>query len=163
VKEVVMTVTSTPTPARPSTHHRPAKRPPPAVRRFGYLVAASVNAAMLYAVNAWPGWDALPFLTSETGQVLTAVNASIVAGIVVNLVYLGHDPRWLRGLGDMVTTAFSLAALLRIWEVFPFYFSGDGLDWALLVRVLLVLGVVGTAIGFVTGLIAFVRNLPTRR
>jgi hypothetical protein len=130
-----------------------------AARRFGYLVAALVNAAMLFAVNRWPGWDALPFLTAETERVLPWVNASIVAGLVVNLVYLVHDPLWFRGLGDMVTTAFSLAAMVRIWDVFPLDLT-DG--WQLVARVLLALGIVGTLIGFVAGLVAFVRDVRRR-
>lgn len=130
-------------------------RPSLAARRFGYLVAALVNAAMLYAVNVWPGWDVLPFLTQDTEQVIPWVNASIVAGLVVNLVYLGHDPQWLRALGDMVTTAFSLAAMLRIWDVFPLDLS-EG--WELVARTLLGLGIVGTVIGFVVALVTLVRT-----
>lgn len=47
-----MAVTTTPSRQRPAV----------AARRFGYVVAVLVNLALLYAVNAWPGWDALPFL-----------------------------------------------------------------------------------------------------
>ena len=35
-------------------------------RRAGYVVGAVVNAAILYAVNRWPGWETVGFL-SPTG------------------------------------------------------------------------------------------------
>jgi hypothetical protein len=139
------------------TATEPKKRPSSGARRFGYFVAFLVNAAMLYAANRWPGWDALPFLTEDTARVMPMVNASIVVGLGANVVYLVHDPRWLRALGDLVTTAFGIAAMVRIWEVFPFSFSG-GFDWALVVRVLLVLGIAGSAIGMVTNVVALVRE-----
>ena len=43
-----------------------ARRPRPASRRAGYLVAVVVNAVLLFVLNGQPGWQVLPFLTSET-------------------------------------------------------------------------------------------------
>ena len=101
-------------------------RPPLAIRRFGYLVGALVNAVALYLVNVRPGWDVVPFLTPQTEEVLPWVNASIVAGLVANVLYLVYDARWFRALGDMVTTGLSMVAMIRIWDVFPFAFSTAG-------------------------------------
>ena len=67
-------------------------RPTVGARRFGYVVAVLVNAAMLYAVNRWPGWEVLPFLTADLVLVLGLVNASIVVNLAANLVYLVRDP-----------------------------------------------------------------------
>ena len=92
-----------------STRRNP-RRPGTAARRFGYLVAVLVNGGLLYAANVWPGWEAVPFLTSETHQVLGLVNASILVSAAVNLVYLVTNPRWLRALGDVVTTGVGIAA-----------------------------------------------------
>ena len=150
----------TPTPPAPASRK---VRQPLAARRFGYLMSALVNAAILYAVNVWPGWDVLPFLTQDTEQVLPWVNASIVVGLVANVLYVVRDPRWFRALGEMVTTAVSVAALLRIWDVFPLHFDEGGFDWELLARILLGLGIVGTAIAFVVALVTFVRTLGEAR
>lgn len=141
-----------------------ATRPRPTVgaRRFGYVVAVLVNAAMLYAVNRWPGWEVLPFLTAEMVLVLGLVNASIVVNLAANLVYLVRDPRWLRALGDLLTTAVGLVALVRMWQVFPFDFSGDWAGWTLVVRILLGLGIVGSAIGLVTACVSFAKGVATR-
>jgi len=136
-------------------------RPGRSARRFGYSVAVVVNAAMLYAVNRWPGWDAVPFLTERTHLVLGLVNASIIVSLVANLVYLVRDPRWLKALGDLITTSVGLAALLRIWRVFPFDFAEGSVDWELVARALLVVAIVGSAIGIVVAIVSFFRAVSS--
>lgn len=138
------------------------RRPSVAARRVGYVVAVLVNAAMLYLANAWPGWEAVPFLTDDTRLVMGLVNASIIASIVVNLVYLMHDPRWLGALGGVVSTSVGLLALLRIWQVFPFDFGDSSFDWELVARILLGVGMVGSLIGIVSGFVSFVRGMADR-
>src|SRR4051812_44953167 len=96
------------------------KRPSAAARRAGYVIAVMVNAAMLYGVNRWPGWDAVPFLTNDTELVLGFVNASILVSLAANALYLVRDPRWLKALGDGVVAAVGVATSVRVWQVFPF-------------------------------------------
>ena len=141
-----------------ATRKRVARKPV-GTRRFGYVVAVLVNAAMLYAVNRWPGWQEVPFLTADTELVLGLVNATIVVNLVANVVYLVRDPRWLTALGDLVTTAVGLAAMVRIWKVFPLDVSDRA---ELLVRALLVVGIVGSAIGIVVAIVRFGRALSSR-
>jgi hypothetical protein len=131
-------------------------RPTPAARRAGYVVAVVVNAAMLYLANRWPGWEAVPFLTDATVLVIGLVNASLVAGVVANLVYLVADPPRLRSLGDLVTTSIGLAAIVRIWQVFPFDVSGT--PWEAVLRVLLALAAFGSGVGIVVALVGLVRG-----
>jgi hypothetical protein len=113
----------------------------------------------LVLVNVWPGWESVPFLTSDTTEVLGLVNASLFAGIVANLAYLVDDAPWLVALGGVVTTGIGLAALIRIIQVFPVDFSDWDFDGTALVRVLLILAIVGSAIGIVVQLTALVRSL----
>ena len=138
------------------------RRPPVAARRLGYVVAAAINAAMLWAVNVWPGWRALPFLTDETLRVLGWVNLTLVANVAVHIVYVLYDPRWVRALGDLMTAAVGLASAIRILHVFPFKFTGYEFDWTLLVRVVLMIGVVGTAIGVIAQCVSLTRRLAER-
>lgn len=126
-------------------------------RRVGYAIAVVVNAAVLFAANEWPGWQQIPFLTADTDQVMAWVNASIVTNLVVNLVYLATDPPRLRAIGDVVTTTVGVAAMVRIWQVFPFDVASDSSGWGLLLRVLLAIGIVGSVIGIVSGLVRLVR------
>lgn len=139
-----------------------SRRPTAAARRFGYLVAVLLNAAMLYLVNVWPGWEVLPFLTGRTSLVIGFVNASIVANLVANVLYLARDPAWLKALGDLATTAVGVVALVRIWQVFPFDFGTTTFDWALVVRVVLVVAIVGSGIGIAAALVAFFKALSGR-
>lgn len=136
-----------------------AHRPSIATRRIGYVFGALAGVIGLLLVNVWPGWDSVPFLTSETAEVLGLVNASFVAGIVANAVYLVYDAPWLVALGGVVTTGIGLVALIRIIQVFPVDFSDWDFDGTALVRVLLILAIVGTAIGIVVQLVALVRSL----
>lgn len=140
------------------TELRTTRRAPASARRVGYVIAAAVNAVLLWLIHGWPGWHAVPFLTPETPQVLGAIDAALIAGIAVAVVQLAWDPRWLTAAGSLVTTAFGLAAMVRLLQVFPFAF-GPGFDWALLVRILLVLGIVGTAIALLVNLVALLRLL----
>lgn len=145
-----------------TTRHE-KKRAPVAARRFGYVVAGLVNAALLYVVNVWPGWQELGFLTEETRDVLGLVNASLVVTVAANVVYIARDPRWVRSLGEIVTTAVGLAAMVLIWEVFPFDFGDASFDWEILVRVLLGIGIVGSVIGILARIVSLVTDTRSRR
>jgi hypothetical protein len=138
-------------------------RHPVGSRRIGYAVGAFVNATLWYLVNSRPGWEALPFLGADTVHVLAMVNTSIIAGIVVNLARIAYDPRWFVVLGNVISTGIGAVALLRIWQVFPFSFAVGTVDWALIARVVLAFGFVGSAFGIVAGLVAMVRALSVEK
>jgi hypothetical protein len=140
-----------------TTPVRRTSRPSLASRRFGYLLAATINAVILYLVNGRPGWQSLDFLTGDTTRVLWLFNLSLVVGIAVNLVYAGYDPPWLTAAGNLVTTAIGIIVLARFWQVFPFDFGDSSFDWAMLIRVLLVIGIVGAAIGVMAHTVALIR------
>ena len=142
---------------------RARQRPSYAARRVGYTVALVVNAVLFGMVNLTPGWEALPFLTDETPLVLGLVNGSIVTGIVANAVYLLADPTWLRALGDVAQNLVGIAAMVRIWQVFPFAFDDSTLDWPLIARWALAVGVAGSAIGLVVRLVSLVRAATAPR
>lgn len=127
--------------------------------RSGSLGSAIVNALLLYGINMWPGWQVLPFLTADMSRVLDLINASLIAGIIVNLVCVVIHARTLVALGNLVVIGFGVAAMLRLWEVFPFDFGTGWSGWPVLVRVLLVLGIVGSAIGAVVEVVNLFRAL----
>ncbi|MGH1565754.1 hypothetical protein [Mumia sp. DW29H23] len=132
-----------------------------ASRRAGYVVAVVVNAVILVAVNGWPGWEVVPFLTAETAEVIGWINASLVGGVVANSVYAAVDPgKRVKALGELATTAIGLAALVRLWEVFPFAFGNTAVDWDLVTRVLLGVGVAGSVVAIVVAVVTCVRPAP---
>jgi hypothetical protein len=137
----------------------PVRRPTAAARRLGYVIAAAINVAMLSAVNVWPGWQALPFLTDDTPRVLGLVNLTLVANVIVNIVYVAYDPPWFKALADLTTTAVGLVSTSWVLRVFPFDFTGYAFDWALVVRIVLIVGVVGSAIAIVVQFVTLIRRL----
>ena len=139
-------------------HAGPRDQAGPAARRFGYLVAIAVNATMLYLVNRSPGWEALSFLTPSTAEVIGIVNASILASVVANLVYLVWDADWVRALGDVATTSIGLAALVQIWQVWPVDFDA-GTPWDTVARWVIGIGIFGSAIGIIAALVKLGRSL----
>lgn len=143
-----------------NTSTRPVRRPSRAARRLGYLVAVMVNVALLYGVNRWPGWDAVPFLTAETVDVLDLVNASIVVNLAANVIFLWRDPPRLKAAGDLVSTVVGLVAMVAIWRVFPLDLSAGTERVA---RVLLAIGLVGSVIGILSATWKLVRPRPRPR
>jgi hypothetical protein len=136
----------------------------PAARLAGYAVAAAVNAVLLYLINGRPGWEVVPFLTGDMERVVTWVNASLVVGVAVNLAYLVHPVPWLTASGGVVSTGVGLAALVRLWQVFPFDF-GTGSGWTVLARVLILVGIAGSVAGIlaqIASLIGAIRRRGSR-
>lgn len=146
-------------PVRGGAHRQSA-----AARRAGFLVGSVINAVLLFLVNVRPGWEAVPFLTADTTLVLGLVNATLLVALLSGLLCSAAvDAPRVRALTDLAQNAVGLAALVRIWQVFPFDFEGDGLDWALVVRWVLGLGMFGSVIGMVSALVRLVMRRDRAR
>ncbi len=141
-----------------TTTSRPSRRPPrsPTQRRPGYVGTIVVDGLILFLINQWPGWAVLPFLTDDMTAVLPWINASLLLGLAVSAVWLMADPFWLRAIGTVATALVGLVSVVRMWQVFPFDFTGSAVDWTVPVRIVLIVGIVGAAIGVLGALIAFV-------
>jgi hypothetical protein len=128
-------------------------------RRVGYALAVAINGLLLYGVNVWPGWRVVPFLTEDTTLLLGLVNLSLVAGAIANAVYVVADRTWLKASGDLVTLGIGMAVLVAFWEVFPFDFSDSSLGWATVARVVLIVAMVGTAVGIAVQFVVLIASL----
>jgi hypothetical protein len=152
----------TTTELRPSPP-RAKPRPPRGARVVGYLIAAAINVALLWFVIVTPGWRWLPFLTEDFSRVVGLVSLSFVIAVLINLVYVAVDPVWMKRLGDAITTAVGFVVMLLLLQVFPFDF---GSQWAWVhtaLRVFLILGCVGAAIGVIANLGMLVRDVANGR
>lgn len=138
------------------TQDAPPPRVPTPVKRFGYLLAAALNGALLWVAHQLLEWGWPGFLTEDLDLVLGLITASLVASIVVNLALAVHHRGRVRALADLVTTAFALAVGLRLWEVFPFDFTGYATDWSTPLRVLLGVGIAATGIAIIANLVTLV-------
>jgi hypothetical protein len=116
-------------------------------RRSGYVIAIAVNVVMLYVVNNLLAWNILPFLTDDFGRVLWLIDVSLLATIMVNFVYVAYDQRWFRSLGQIGLSLISLVVAVRMYQVFPFDFTGSTFDWTQIARVVIIFTILGTAIG----------------
>lgn len=141
-----MTV-STATPTRTPT--TPRGRIGRQARQFGYLVAAAINAVMLYVANRLLEWEWPSFLTQDFDQVLPIVQASLIAGVVINLAYVGFDAPWFKSIGQIVISAIGLAVAVRMFTVFPFDFSRYDFAWDTVARAVIVVAIIGSALGIV--------------
>jgi hypothetical protein len=128
-------------------------------RRFGYAVGALVNLAIAWAVNVWPGWEAVPFLTEETSEVIPLVNLSLLVGVLTNVVYMVLDPPWLKALGGLASTAISLAVATRTFTVFPFDFGADASLWEPLTEGFLIFLIVALVLALLVQGVSFIKLL----
>ncbi len=117
-----------------------------AARRFGYLIAIAVNAAMIYAFHSVLEWG-VPFVTESFTDILWAFDLSMGAQVAANALYLSYDPRWLRRLVSIVLNSLSFLATYTLWRVFPLDFGAA--VWNDLARYALLFALVGIVIAIV--------------
>jgi len=86
----------------------------PASRRFGYVMAILVNAAMLFVANSVLDWGWPPFLTEDFGQVLWLIDLSLLASIAVNSMYLGYDPPWFKSVCQIGLNLITIVVTIRM-------------------------------------------------
>ena len=131
-------------------------------RRVGYVVAIIVNLVFAWLINVWPGWEAVPFLTADTADVVPWVNAAIAVTVLANLVYLVVDTTRVKAFGELVINAINIAVTLTLLQVFPFDFSGYAFPWTWLVRFILIVALIGTGISAVVNLVRLISGSPRR-
>ena len=115
-------------------------------KRVGYAVAAALNAVFLWIAHQLLDWGWPGFLTEEFERLLPVVTVSFAVSIAANLWFVWDDTGWRKPFGQLVDAITGFVAAWRTWVVFPFDFS-DGTDWSWLARTVVVVGIVGTAIG----------------
>jgi uncharacterized membrane protein YagU involved in acid resistance len=131
-------------------------------RGAGYLVAIAVNLVLLYVANNLLDWGLVPFLTDEFGQVLWLINISLLATILVNLVYLVYDPAWFKSVCQIGLGAISLAVSIRMYQVFPFDFSAYQFNWTMTARIVMIAAIVGVALGIVVEIVKLGAGLASQ-
>jgi hypothetical protein len=135
------------------TRRRPG--PGAGARRFGYLVAIIVNLILMYLANGVPNWN-VPVLTNDWPDVLWAVNLSLGATIVANLIFLAFDPWWFRRGTQIVLNVLSIIVFYTLYQVFPFDLGRALYEqvahWALLAVILaLAIAIVVEFVGLILG------------
>jgi hypothetical protein len=114
-----------------------------------YIAAIIIHALFLVIVNQVLNWNMLSFLTQDFKQVLPIQNIQLAAVIAFNFIYLFYDRDWFTALSRIITNAIAIAVLTRYMAVFPFDFAAESFNWAPLVRVLFIIGIVGCSLAII--------------
>jgi hypothetical protein len=132
------------------------KRAPRGARMAGYIIAIIISAAMWYVAHNLLNWN-VPFITERFVTVLPALEASLGATMIANVLFLAFDPHWFRALAQVGLNILTLYVLYMLYQVFPVDFGVDTLNW--LAR----LGLVATAIAVIIGTVVELARLPFGR
>ncbi|MCX6808834.1 MAG: hypothetical protein NTW50_04180 [Candidatus Berkelbacteria bacterium] len=126
-----------------------AKREKPRNRHFRYVVAVIINAVLFWFFNNLANFH-IPFLAASYTNVLFVLNLSIGLTILANLLLIIHDGHWFRGFLRLIQHSLSLVFVATLYVVFPFDFSVyQGANFDSIVHILLLIGIVGTAISII--------------
>lgn len=118
-----------------------------AARVFGYSLAVAINVVLLVIVQNVQDWGWFGFLTPDFAEVEPLISLALLVTILANVVYAFDDGPLVKSVGQMLTNLLNLYVSLQVLAVFPFDFSEHAFDWALVVRIVLIIGVVGAGIG----------------
>jgi hypothetical protein len=125
----------------------------------GYIASAVFSGVLLWVMNQLPAWKPF-FLLDSYSDILWAINMSLTVQIVLNLVLIFFHPLFFHYLIQTVFNLVSIVALVWILRVFPVDFSSCPGEWLnLTFRIVLIVALVGTAIGGVVNLVHFFRSL----
>jgi len=127
-------------------------------KKMEYLGAIIGNFVLLYIVNHLMQWH-IPFITENFYKVLPYMNWSIGASIVVNILYIFFDQKFIR-LGTVpVLNILSLLSVFMLFKIFPFDFKSVGMGILNQVgKILLGLVVVGVVISIVVDWYKLIRD-----
>ncbi len=124
-----------------------------------YVSAVVVNIIVLVFVNTLLAWrQHTQGIVLETwAEVLWALDISIGLQIAGNLVLCFYRPAWFSALFRAAFAATGLLSIIVFYVVYPLDFShavGAWLDTAF--RIVLIVGMAGSVIGFVVELVRFI-------
>lgn len=119
-------------------------------RQFGYSIAIGINVVMLIIVQNILDWGWLGFLTDEFAEVVPWISFSLGASIIANLIYLFNDDHVVKSAGQIALNLITIVVTYQLFSVFPFDFSTYSFDWALVMRIVLIVAMVGAGIGALT-------------
>lgn len=128
--------------------------------RLGYLIAIGVNIGLLVGAVNILDWGWLPFLTADFEQVVPWIAASLLVAAAAYFVYLFDDHPVVKSIGEIITNAVAIRATLELLGVFPFDFSRYSFDWAMLMRLGLILAIVGSGVAIVVAALRLIPWLP---
>jgi len=138
---------------------RSGKSLPSPARKIGYIVVIIIMFIILYLVRKWENWN-LHFLTEDFSRVLFYIQLSIYANILVNILFIFYDNRWIKHLLQTITDITGALSLIMFYVIFPL--NLDDQTWVKWIRigllVLFVLTLISALVNLVKGLRCLVKE-----
>ncbi len=113
--------------------------------KSGYIAAIVINIILLFIFNMLPNWH-ISFLTNAYLSILWAINLSIGATIIFNLIYLFYDKGWFRHLSQIIMSVIALFVVFLIYAVYPFIFTGASFSHWFRISLIIIMAGIGIAI-----------------
>ena len=141
---------------------KPAGKPFTFPKQVEYGINIAFNAIFLIIVNNILAWGVLPWLTQDFKKLIWLFNLSIIASIAANVIFLFFNADWFTSLIKFFLNIISLVLGIRMLQVFPFDFSAYSFDWALVIRIILIVSIVGISIAILAELVKFIASVSKR-
>jgi hypothetical protein len=120
----------------------------PVARRVGYAFGIFFSLLCLWVISNIDNWG-WRFITDEWSQVAGIVRTSIIVDVICYGLFMIIDFKVVFYIGKLVMDVFSFLVGVRMFQVFPFDFSG-GWGWLNgVLPVVIILGLVAVGIAFV--------------
>lgn len=129
-------------------------------RTAEYVAAVIANIAVLVFMNTVMLWQQSTrgVILESWVAILWAVDLSLLVQIVGNLLLSFYRPAWLSALAQALFSALGVLGLIVFYAVFPLDFSRIVGPWLnTLLRIVLIVGMVGSGIGFIVYLVRLFR------
>lgn len=126
--------------------------------RAEFVVAVIVSIIFYYIVNNLLNWN-ISFIAPSFIDVLWILNYFLLAGIIVNLIFIFYHPNWLRNLLQAIIDVLFIITAYTFFTVFPFVVS-EGLAIAL--KILIALMIVASVIALIIHMVRFILGLIYR-
>ncbi len=129
--------------------------------RLGAAIGAILDLVGLYVVNhlterEWPS-----FLTAEFDDVVPLASLALVASFAMHIFSFAEPQSPPVHLTSAVSSGLNLVVAVQLLDTFPFDFSTWDRDWSWAIRFVLVLAIVGAAIGGAVSTVRLIAELVT--
>ncbi|MCL5072880.1 MAG: hypothetical protein M1308_18585 [Actinobacteria bacterium] len=115
-------------------------------QRTGYITSIVINGIFIFVLNNLLNWNA-DFINASYNKCLWAINISLGASIIANLIFIFYDPEWFKHLLEVFTSIAALVALYVIYAIFPFTFRDE--IWENILSIFLIFAMVISGINII--------------
>lgn len=128
----------------------------PATNLLEAIITTAILTAMLFCLNVF--YADISFLNEDFPSILWLFNLSLAIGIVLNGSRLFIYSRRYKSLTTIINNIIFFYLAYQVWTIFPFDTSviGDRTTWDNIVKVIILLTVLATAIGTIAEVVKII-------